>query len=94
MDCQMPVLDGYEATRAIREWEHATGGRRIPIIAMTANALAGDRARCLESGMDDHVAKPFKRDALGATLTKWLHPAPAPPTAGLTPIRSATDRGP
>ncbi len=42
---------------------------------MTANALAGDRARCLESGMDDHIAKPFKRDALGAALVKWLRPA-------------------
>jgi PAS domain S-box-containing protein len=72
MDCQMPVIDGYAASRAIREWERATAGRHIPIIAMTANALAGDRARCLAAGMDDHVAKPFKREALGATLAKWL----------------------
>ena len=72
MDCQMPVMDGYEATRAIREWERTTGGRRVPIIAMTANALSGDRARCLAAGMDDHVAKPFRRETVGAALGKWL----------------------
>jgi len=73
MDCQMPVMDGYEATRAIREWERTTGGRRVPIIAMTANALSGDRARCLAAGMDDHVAKPFRRETVGAALGKWLN---------------------
>jgi len=72
MDCHMPIMDGYEATHAIREWERTKSGRRVPIIAMTANALAGDRARCLSAGMDDHVAKPFKHEALGATLAKWL----------------------
>jgi PAS domain S-box-containing protein len=73
MDCQMPVMDGYEATRAIREWERTTGGTRVPIIAMTANALSGDRARCLEAGMDDHVAKPFRRETVGVALAKWLN---------------------
>jgi len=72
MDCQMPVMDGYEATRAIREWERTTNGRRVPIIAMTANALSGDRARCLAAGMDDHVAKPFRRETVGLALAKWL----------------------
>jgi len=75
MDCQMPVMDGYEAARAIRAWEHATTGRRVPIIAMTANALSGDRARCLAAGMDDHVAKPFRRETMDAALAKWLAPA-------------------
>jgi two-component system, sensor histidine kinase and response regulator len=72
MDCQMPVMDGYEATRAIRDWERTTG-RRVPIIAMTANALSGDRARCLAAGMDDHVAKPFRKEAVGVMLAKWLN---------------------
>jgi len=72
MDCQMPVMDGYEASQAIREWERTTDGKHIPIIAMTANALSGDRARCLAAGMDDHIAKPFRREALGATLAKWI----------------------
>jgi len=72
MDCQMPVMDGYEAAQAIREWERTTAGKHIPIIAMTANALSGDRARCLAAGMDDHIAKPFRREALGATLAKWI----------------------
>jgi PAS domain S-box-containing protein len=76
MDCQMPVMDGYEATRAIRQWERATARTRMPIIAMTANALASDRMRCLAAGMDDHVAKPFKREVLGATLASWLPGTP------------------
>jgi PAS domain S-box-containing protein len=83
MDCQMPVLDGYEATRAIREWERASGSPRIPIIAMTANALASDRTRCLDAGMDDHVAKPFKREALGAMLAKWMRRDPSDATRDL-----------
>jgi signal transduction histidine kinase/ActR/RegA family two-component response regulator len=73
MDCLMPDLDGFEATRLIRAREAATaGGRRLPIIAMTANALADDRARCLECGMDDYLAKPFKRQVLHGMLTHWL----------------------
>jgi signal transduction histidine kinase/CheY-like chemotaxis protein len=73
MDCLMPELDGFEATRLIRARESSTpGGRRLPIIAMTANVLAGDRARCLESGMDDYLAKPFKRRALHEVLARWL----------------------
>jgi signal transduction histidine kinase/CheY-like chemotaxis protein len=73
MDCLMPELDGFEATRRIRAREaSAPQGRRIPIIAMTANALATDRTRCLESGMDDYLAKPFKRRALYEILSRWL----------------------
>jgi PAS domain S-box-containing protein len=70
MDCQMPELDGYAATRAIREAE--AGGPRTPIIAMTAHSMAGDRERCLEAGMDDHLTKPFRPDELDAVLARGL----------------------
>jgi CheY-like chemotaxis protein len=73
MDCQMPVMDGYAATRAIRQWEAEQGpGRRLPIVALTANALVGDADVCLASGMDDHLAKPYTRDQLVATMVRWL----------------------
>jgi len=71
MDCQMPVLDGFEATVAIRVAQ-ATADWRIPIIAMTANAMQGDRDRCLAVGMDDYLSKPIKPDELRAALTKWV----------------------
>lgn len=70
MDCQMPRMDGYQATRKIRKQE--TGQRHIPIIAMTANAMNGDREHCLSVGMDDYIAKPFTLDTLKTTLEKWL----------------------
>jgi signal transduction histidine kinase len=73
MDCLMPEVDGYEATRRIRAREAgAPGRRRVPIIALTANAIAGDRERCLDAGMDDYLTKPFRKEALGRMLAKWL----------------------
>jgi len=72
MDCQMPILDGYETTRQIRQAERAGGGRRIPIVAMTAHAMQGDRERCLDAGMDDYLAKPITVAAIDAVLRRWL----------------------
>ncbi|MEA9750836.1 ATP-binding protein [Xanthomonas campestris pv. raphani] len=72
MDCQMPVLDGYAATRRWRAMETEIGGRPIPIVAMTANAMAGDRERCLAAGMDDYLSKPVAREQLNACLQRWL----------------------
>jgi CheY-like chemotaxis protein/anti-sigma regulatory factor (Ser/Thr protein kinase) len=73
MDCQMPEVDGYEATRMIRTRETMDQDRngRVPIIALTAHALEGDREICLESGMDDYLAKPFNAAQIGAMLEKW-----------------------
>ena len=82
MDCQMPEMDGYEATRMIRQQEQYAGGngegnssqgRRIPIIALTANALEGSREVCLAAGMDDYLAKPFTKLELSSLLKTWLH---------------------
>jgi CheY-like chemotaxis protein len=72
MDCQMPVMDGYEATAALRVREARERLPRMPVIAMTANALAGDRERCLACGMDDHVAKPVQERQLAESLRSWL----------------------
>jgi two-component system, sensor histidine kinase and response regulator len=71
MDVQMPELDGLEATRRIRIWEK-TRNRRVPIIAMTAHAMAGDRQRCLDAGMDDYVSKPFDPKSLFNALDRWI----------------------
>ncbi len=83
MDCQMPEMDGYAATRAIRAWESThsreASCRRIPIIALTAHALAGDRETCLDSGMDDYLSKPLDPAVLLARINSWLdrsRPAP------------------
>lgn len=80
MDCQMPVMDGYEATRAIRALDDSIS--RIPIIALTANAMDGDREKCLAAGMDDYLSKPAKADQLREMLQKWI------------PVRSAAGSDP
>ena len=72
MDCQMPEMDGFEATRTIREWERYESRPPIPIIALTAHATAGDRERCLAVGMSDYLSKPFSMAQLSAVLNSWL----------------------
>jgi PAS domain S-box-containing protein len=76
MDCQMPVMDGYAATRALRQQPQ---WRELPVIAMTANALAGDRAKVLAAGMNDHIAKPIDVEEMFATLARWVGPLIAAP---------------
>jgi len=78
MDCQMPHLDGIETTQRIRASEKAgTGGARLPIVAVTASAIEGDRERCIAAGMDDYLSKPFRRAMLHAVIAKWLAGADA-----------------
>ncbi len=72
MDCQMPEMDGYAATRHVRDPDSAVRNHQVPIIALTANALEGDRERCLAAGMDDHIGKPIRLEDLAAVLTRWI----------------------
>jgi two-component system, sensor histidine kinase and response regulator len=85
MDCQMPEVDGYEATRRIRGSEH---GRHVPIIAMTAHSMPGDRERCLAAGMDDYISKPVRAEQLQSVMAHWLSDYEEP---GIRP-HSASDR--
>ncbi|MFN7451390.1 MAG: response regulator [Alphaproteobacteria bacterium] len=74
MDCQMPVMDGFEATRRIRELMQHGGVRHVPIIALTANAMLGDREQCLAAGMQDYLTKPIKKIQIVSALSQWLKP--------------------
>ncbi len=81
MDCQMPVLDGFEATRRIRAWELESFERPTAIVALTANALKGDREKCLAAGMNDYLAKPFTAEELFSVLSLWVGREPTPAEA-------------
>jgi len=80
MDCQMPKMDGYTATRLIRQIE-AAQNKHTAIIALTANAMGGDRERCLDSGMDDYIGKPFRQEQVADMLKKWGGASETEPTA-------------
>ncbi|MEK1905800.1 MAG: response regulator, partial [Pseudomonas sp.] len=92
MDCQMPVMDGYTATRRIREQERFA---ELPVIAMTANAMDGDRERALDCGMNDHISKPLNVAGMFATLAKWVQPGPsrAVPAQAEAPLALALPSG-
>ena len=72
MDVQMPELDGHDATRQIRQLESVTNKPRNPIVALTANAMKGDREKCMAAGMDDYLSKPVRKSDLRAALLRWL----------------------
>jgi PAS domain S-box-containing protein len=88
MDCNMPVMDGYQATREIRAKEH--GACHVPIIAVTANALEGDREKVLRAGMDDYLPKPVQLKALAKALERWAPRPPPPPPAAPSDLHSDT----
>ena len=100
MDCHMPEMDGFEATRKIRETEKESNMARIPVVALTANAMQQDREECLNAGMDDHLSKPYTRLQIRATLERWLSqkaaaPTPKPEkteTVAATPIDQILDK--
>ena len=96
MDCMMPVMDGYEATRTLRAREKETGGKRLTVVALTANAMEGDSDSCLAVGMDDYLSKPFTIGRLGDMLAKWLSTAgkPGPVWADEAPPETAAAEKP
>ncbi len=93
LDCQMPVMDGYTAVRILRQNETAKSSKHMPVIAMTANAMAGDREKCLRAGMDDYLSKPLNRALLEQTLRRWIpvgaasRAPPATPTGAVAQPR-------
>jgi len=91
MDCRMPRMDGFDATRQVRKREPV--GRRVPVIAMTASALEGERERCLAAGMDDYLTKPIDAAELERVVREWVQPA-GPATAAAVPPTEPAPRGP
>ncbi|TMI01996.1 MAG: response regulator [Betaproteobacteria bacterium] len=91
MDCHMPEMDGFEATREIRGRERSSIGKRVPIIALTANAMAQDREECLSTGMDDHLSKPFSMQTMQDMLDRWMPQAAATKSAAAAELAA---RGP
>ncbi|WP_297800858.1 ATP-binding protein [Arenimonas sp. GDDSR-1] len=95
MDCQMPVMDGYRATQTWRRIEAEKSLPRLPIIAMTANAMAEDRQRCLDAGMDDYLSKPVDRKLLEQVMMKWMtRHSEAPPVESKAPAPAAPEAAP
>jgi CheY-like chemotaxis protein len=96
MDCLMPGLDGYEATRGLRAGTSGEMNSTVPVIALTASALAGDRERCLEAGMTDYLSKPIRPQVLRALLERYLSTRPPIPAGDgtNTPSAAGENRGP
>ncbi len=96
MDVQMPEMDGFEATRHIREFEAANGRPRMPIVAMTAHAMKGDRERCFEAGMDGYISKPVRAAELSRIVAQFApgkHPSPAAAKPSEPTVDTVVDTG-
>jgi CheY-like chemotaxis protein len=91
MDCEMPVMDGLTATRLIREYEVRSGSLRTPIIALTANALSGDREFCIAQGMDDYLSKPIELRQLRLLVATWLGRETAAANSSAHPFRTSAE---
>ncbi len=90
MDCQMPVMDGFTATRRLRARERSSGGKRLPVIALTANVMSMDREECLAAGMDAHLGKPMEALQLAEVLGRFLKPQPVPDEVDIEALRVLT----